>query len=283
MNIFVKPVHLKEGCLLFVLTLTFCALPATRSPALDMAAAGRKIFAEHRDSVITLELSSTTRMTMYGSQLHSYEGKSEITATVIDPSGLAVFSLSASNPEEFIGRLLSGGDEDIQMESTLTEITMRFADGRETPGNMVIRDKDLDIGFVRPVTEQAEHVSFLDLSANKPVEILEPVVFLKRLGRESGWAPSVIFDRVTSVLTRPGTFYLPGEHVNAYGCPAFNIDGDVVGVMVLRITPGFSPGEGTGFGSMFGGMSDLGIYSVILPAAEILEAAGQIPGAAAEN
>ena len=274
MNTMLKP----EFGRIFLPAVLFCLLLLSPVQAYDAAGAGRNIAARHRDSVITLQLVNTTRMIMEGVEFHRSEEKNEITATVIDPSGLAVFSLSSSDPAGLVQRLLSGGDEDMKIESVLTEITLRFSDGREIPGEVVIRDRDLDMAFARPAENLAEPVPALDLSQYAEADILEPVVLLSRMGRGGGWVPSIMLDRIKSVLSRPRTFYLPDQNTNAYGCPAFNMEGKVIGIVLLRITPGFSGDEGLGLGMMSGALGgDTGIFPVILPVRDILEVVEQIP------
>jgi len=250
----------------------------------DGVPAGRKIISDFQNSVVTLEVVISNRMGMAGQESTS-EGKTEITATVIDPSGLAVFSLSASNPADIFGRLMKsarGENSDFKMESEVTKITMRLADGKEIPGTIVMRDMDLDMAFVRPEKPLAEPLKAIDLSQNAKAEILEPVIFLSRMGKDSGWVVSAIMNNVRAVMTRPRTFYIPDENIGSFGCPVFNMKGKIVGILLLRMPSVFAGAESMGLGSMFGGgMSDMGIFPVILPAEDILGVVKQIPAAAA--
>ncbi len=251
----------------------------------DGASAGRKIISECQNSVITLEIVISNRMGM-GGQESTSEGKTEITATVIDPSGLAVFSLSASNPADIFGRLMKsarGEDSDFKMESEVTKITMRFADGKEIPGTIVMSDMDLDMAFVRPEKPLAEPLKAIDLSQNAKAEILESVIFVSRRGRDSGWVISAIADNVRAVMAKPRTFYIPDENISALGCPVFNMKGKIVGILLLRLPSVFAGAESMGFGSMFGGgLSEMGIFPVILPAEDILGVVKQIPASVAK-
>ncbi len=278
MDRFFSAGHKKSYGFLMLLAISFFLL-STSGLADDKAAAGRKIIAEKHDSVITLQMVIRTRMGMGGREMHMSEERYEITATLIDPSGLAVFSLSASNPGEFLSKFLgSGSPDEPQMESEITEIKMRLVDGTEMPASIVMRDKDLDLAFVRPAEQPSEPLPALDLSENAEARILDPVIFLGRMGREGGWVPSAVLARIRSIIERPRTFYLPeDEDMSAYGSPVLNLEGKVIGILLLRTSPTFTGFDEIGFGAMFGGPSSLGIFPVILPAADILEVAGQIP------
>ncbi|MBN1445163.1 MAG: trypsin-like peptidase domain-containing protein [Candidatus Omnitrophica bacterium] len=265
----------------FLLPVVFCLFFFSASEAAeDGVSAGRKIISESQNCVITLEIVISSRMGMAGQESTS-EGKTEITATIIDPSGLAVFSLSASNPADIFGRLMKsarGEDSDFKMESEITKITMRLADGKEIPGTIVMRDTDLDMAFVRPEKPLAEPLKAIDLSLNAKAEILEPVIFLSRMGRDGGWVVFAVMDYVRAVMARPRTFYVPDENITALGCPVFNVKGKIVGILLLRMPPVSAGAGNMGFGSLFGGgLSEMGIFPVILPAEDIIGVAKQIP------
>src|SRR5690242_12735510 len=68
----------------------------------DVAAAGRQIAAKNENAIIKVQIVSQTKMSMEGRETTKRESKTESTATIIDPSGLAVVSLSAANPTEML-------------------------------------------------------------------------------------------------------------------------------------------------------------------------------------
>ena len=68
-------------------------------------------------------------------------------ATIVDPSGLAVTSLSALNPKRS-GNL---GPIAIQIVSQLQTAKYHLADGTEIPVRVVLKDEDLDVAFLAPL------------------------------------------------------------------------------------------------------------------------------------
>ena len=90
---------------------------------------------------------------------------------------------------------------------------------------------------------------------------------LNRLGRAAGRSYAASVERVCAVIQKPRTFYVPGVSPTAtgLGSPAFSLNGNIIGVLVLR-TVNSSGGE-----SSREGLS----ASIILPAADVLKGVTQ--------
>jgi len=209
-----------------------------------------------------------------GTEANVDEEKAEATGTMIDPSGLTVVSLSETDPSALMQHFMSayGSDEmRFKVDSKITDIKLRFADGKEVPAKVVLRDKDLDLAFVRPEEELPEPAPAVDLAQSAVPQLADQLVTLSRLGDVGDWAISVGLDRITAIVEKPRTMYVPSGagFMGGLGAPAFGLDGKLLGIMVLRSTP-----SRQGFG-MFSGMDDLGMLPVILPAADVLEVAKQ--------
>ena len=104
------------------------------------------------------------------------------------------------------------------------------------PAEIVLRDKDLDLAFVRPKTKPPAPMTAVDLSKSAAVEILEPVIALNRLNRAAGRAYSAAVERIDAVIQKPRTFYIPesGASSASLGSPAFALNGNIVGIFVMR-------------------------------------------------
>ncbi len=262
-------------CVFTVAVLSLCVIPAWAD---ETAKAAREIMNKYQDAVITVELTVEQGMSMLG--MRKTESKSEATGTVIDPSGLTVLSLFSTDPSSILN-LLSfdeiGGEDmpDIKWESQVKDVKMIMPDGKEVPGKIVLRDKDLDLAFVRPAEKLAKPIAALDLSKEIKPEILDQVVILNRLGKVASREPSVSLSRIQAIVKKPRTFYVPGTDAmeGGLGVPAFSLDGKVAGVLVLRTMTS----RGIGLSSLFGGMSGMGMLPVILPVEDIVEVAKQVP------
>lgn len=262
---------------LFLSALAAFAAFAGPARAGGEAEGARAVFAGRRDSVIGLKLVISSRTTVSGREVDRSETTREIKATLIDPSGLAVFSLGASNPEASFLRAMGAPDE-VKIESEVTELTMRLADGTEMPARVVIRDRDLDLGFVRPVEAPEEPLPAIDTARGVTAGVLDRLVVVGRTGSEAGWVPWVALDRVSAVVERPRTFYLAANAAAALGCPVFTVEGGLVGIFLLRESP--VPGaEGQLMDSLFGGMLSMGVFPVVVPATEIAALVEHIPPA----
>lgn len=268
----------KYGALMGICFATLACTSFLLTPACanEEAAVGRRILRKWQDTVVTVKLSIETRMVVEGREVSKRETKTEVTATVIDPSGLAVLSLSATDPTKIFSQMELGGDEySFKWESKITDVRIRLSDGREVPARVVLRDEDLDLAFVRPAEKFSKPIPALNLSRHVRLKILDQIVVLTRLGRVAGWAPSVSMGRIQAIVRKPRTFYVPGLATmeGGLGSPVFALNGKVVGVLLLRVMRA----RGAGLGAMFGGMGGMGILPVILPAADILEVAKQAP------
>jgi hypothetical protein len=114
----------------------------------------------------------------------------------------------------------------------------------------------------------------VDLGKSAGAQVLDQVVTLNRLGKAAGRAYAASVERINAVVQKPRLFYIPDSSMTAttLGSPAFALDGNVVGVFVLRTV--------SARGSDMSMMNPQSAYtSIILPAADIQKAAQQAPEA----
>lgn len=251
-----------------IATLACLSLWITPAWADKEAAAARKIIRKWQDAVITVKMVIKQRMVYGGREMSKGENKTEATATVIDPSGLAVLSLFLTDPTS-ISNFFNEG------QSEITDLKMLLSDGKEVPARIVLRDRDLDLAFIRPAEKLSKPIPALDISKDAKPDILDYIVVLTRLGKVASRVPSVCLDRIQAIVKKPRTFYIPGPVAMdaGLGVPVFSLDGKVIGMLMLRILPS----KGTGMGNIFGGMSGMGMLPVVLPAEDILEVSKQVP------
>lgn len=255
----------------------------------EEAAAGRNLLTKWQNAVVTIRLVSKERMAFGGRGMGRGDSTSEVTGTVMDSSGLTVVSLMATDPgqalAQMLGRMGVGGDEDARpkWESQITDAKIVLADGQELPAQIVLRDKDLDLAFLRPSQKPATPLPALDMTQEGKPEMLDRVVILNRMGKVANRVPTVAIDRVRAIVEKPRTFYIPSGNAmeGGLGAPVFLLNGKVAGLLVMRMM--MSPSEGFSMGAMFGGASRMGMQPVILPARDIVEAAQQAPTSVPEK
>ncbi len=256
--------------------------PALAARAADeIAVKGREIFQKYQHVTVTVQLVLKSKMSMPGYGGRSNESKQDATGTTIDPSGLTVLSLSATDPGSILSGMASGegdGGPDLKfkMENELTDVKILTHDGAELPAEVVLRDKDLDLAFVRPKQRPAAPMPAIDLSHAGEAQLLDQVITLNRLGKVAGRAYAASVERISAVVLKPRTFYAVGGDATAttLGSPAFTLDGQLLGVFVLRIIKG---GDSGGGGLMGFNFQPEGLRPIILPASTIQKAAKQAP------
>ena len=256
---------------LLVLATALLLLPVGAS-AQESRAAMREVGKKWQDAIVSVRVSLKVRMSMGGREVQSMDDTLEAVATVIDPGGLTVMSLSSLDPGAMMSRLMgaAGGEEKMQIISEPSDVRIRLADGRELPAKIVLRDQDLDLAFIRPTSKPAAPLTAVNLADAARPMILDDVVVLSRLGRVGGWAPAAVLYSVGAIIEKPRTFFvLNGQ--SSTGTPAFLPNGKIVGLLTIRQ---IDPGRMSMFG-MMGGSEGAGVIAVILPAADVLEIAKQ--------
>lgn len=248
------------------------------SAADEITVKGREVFEKYKNAVVTVQLVMKSKMSVRGAGGDANEAKEEVTGTVIDPSGLTVLSLTATDPAGMMRSMMEDLSPDLKefglkVESSLESVKILLPDGTEIPSEVVLRDKDLDLAFVRPVKKSEKPMAAVDLKNAAPVQVLDQVVTLNRLGRVSQRAHAASIERINAVVQKPRTFYIAGSEMTTttLGSPAFTLDGKLAGIFVMRTVKG---GGGGGMG-MLRGQPD-NVASIILPPGDILETAKQV-------
>jgi hypothetical protein len=253
-----------------VLVLTGLAVPCRAS---ELAEKGREIFNQNQHAVVTVQ--AVLKVTYSGAGKSS-ETRQDLTGTVVDPSGLTVLALSACDPSEMYQRMMAEQGSQNKLDIEVTDLKILLADGSELPAEIVLRDKDLDLAFIRPKAKPASPMAAVDLSKSAPVQLLDEVITLNRLNSAAGRAYAASVERISAVIQKPRTFYIPDSTMTSttLGSPAFALDGKVVGLLVMRAVTG-KGGNGRNYRD--------NMTSIILPAEDILKGAKQAPEAKGDS
>lgn len=247
----------------------------------DLAEAGRRIMKAHEGAVVTLQLVISQEMSMGGRQAGREEEKTEVTGTLIDPSGLVVASLVTTDPGDLMANLMgaaSGMPEGMQFQTTVKDAKVRLADGRELPCRVVLRDKDLDLIFFRLAQKPDAPLPAVSLDGGGVAQALDEVVVVNRMGHVAGRSVAGAVSRISALVEKPRRYYAIGQDTGmaGLGSPVFTADGKFLGMMALRSVP--AQGR-PGMSAMLGGGLSLGLLPIVVPADQIAEAASQAPQA----
>jgi len=230
-------------------------------------AAARKIFAAHQDSIIWISAVAKTSFSSDGAgdaglNVPDQESKLEALGTIMDTNGLVVTALSQIDP----GRTISGrqmrtasGVVRVDAVSALNEVKVTMPDGTEIPAEVVMKDVDLDLAFIRIKTASKEAkgavFSAVDLKEGGKGEILDDVVTVARMDEVFNRVPFVAIGQINMVTKKPREFLRAGPMPG--GCPVFLANGKLLGISAGRFAKGKGP------------------VPVIIPAADVLEIAEQ--------
>jgi len=255
-------------------------MAASTARADDAATAGRQILAKAQGAVVTVKLAIKQSISMGGRDSKT-ESKTETTGTIIDPSGLTVVSLATTDPssamKDTYARYMAsrGGDmSQFKFESELNDVRIVLPDGTEMPADVVLRDKDLDLAYLRPSDKPVKPLPFIDLTKDAKAQVLDEVIVVNRLSQAADRAPAISVGRIEAIVEKPRTFYLLGDSMWGYslGAPVFSLDGKLVGILFLR-SARTQTDQSSGF--MFSNLNQWGMMPVILPASDIVDGAKQ--------
>lgn len=237
--------------------------------------AARQIFNEHHDAVLWVSAVCKVSFSTEGGKdqpqnFPEQERKIEALATVISTNGMLVTSLSAIDPaREVSGREIMTGSGRVRIEasSVMKEMEVIMPDGTEVPADVVMKDADLDLAFIRIKTDSKEFkgqsLSAIDLKQAAKAAIAEEVVSLGRADEVLGRQPTVLCGQVSVILKKPREF-VRVTSANL-GTPTFDLDGKLIGIGVSRR------------------MANKSSVLVLIPAADIGEIAEQARNAGAQD
>jgi hypothetical protein len=194
--------------------------------------AARELFSRNELTVVTVRAVLKVRM---GER--DNEQKLDVTGTVIDPSGLTVLPASALDPGASMRALLRGRPGDFKLSTSVTETVLVLADGTELEADVILKDEELDLAFLRPrnVPFPLEAVDLRLGSARMP-QLLDDVVLIGRYGRSLNRTPWLDVTRVLAIVKGPRPYAICGDNsADALGTVAWAADGTPLGVFVTHI------------------------------------------------
>lgn len=246
-----------------------CWLMVQHAQADTAAEKGRNIFETNKSAVVTVLLVINTKVSSPGRPSQEFESKAEATGTVINADGLTVVSLSKVDPSALFDIMQpdSGG---MNYETEVRDAKILMEDNSEIDASVILRDRDLDMAFVRPKAKPETAFEYIDFSDSGEPALLDQVITINRLGQVARRAHAASVERIDAIVKRPRTFYIPGNDPTntEMGSPAFTLDGKVVGVLLVRAIK--SSGGTSGNASQ-------NVIQMFLPAEDVLEAAEQAP------
>lgn len=247
--------------------------PGITAFADEAADAGRRVLSKNQDAVVSVKLVVAYSMS-YGGQDRQSESKTEAVGTVIDPSGLTVISLTTIDPSAIMKARARGAQSDMKIDSEVKDAKIVLADGTEIPAEVALRDKDLDVVFLRPTDKPGKPFVAIDLTKAAKPQVLDQIICLNRLSKVANRVVAVSVERIDALVERPRPFYvLAAGGSSGVGSPVFALSGAPLGIILIRNATMDSEANTA---SLFSGASgSLGILPVIVPGADLVEDAKQ--------
>ena len=242
-----------------VLTIVFCALltsavaPAHADVSGDMA---RKIVTNYGAGAVTLQIVLKSSSGDGGDQ-----AEREIDGVVLDSSGLIVTANTNVDPGSAYAAMTG---EDSAYSTKVVNVKILAAGGQEIPARVVLRDKDRNLAFVRPLQKPKKPLTPISFAKKSGARIGDAIYILSRLGKTGGRQASVTSERIVSVIQKPRLMYviMPNMY-SAMGNVVFNEQGQALGLLTMRI--GLKTGDSA--------------LPVVVPTQDIMEIARQAPPA----
>jgi S1-C subfamily serine protease len=235
--------------------------------------AARKIHKDYQDAVLWVSAVAKINFSAEGGKelpgnVPEQETKMETLGTLIDSRGLILTSLSQIDPARQVsGREFRIGGNMVKIEAvaTLKEVKVTMPDGTDIPAEIVMKDSDLDLAFIRIklASKEAQGITFkaVNLEEGARGEIAEDVVTLARMDEVLNRTATVSRGQITALTRKPREFFRVNNAMQ--GCPTFLTNGRLLGIAVSRSA-----------------RNNKSSQTVVMPAAELLEIARQAPAAA---
>jgi hypothetical protein len=256
----------------FALLIAVSGLTATLSAAQDpVADAARTVLEAQAGNVVTVRIAAKVRINATDAGSMDMDMAIEASGLLLDPRGLVVCSLNATDPQKSYEEFLADEEdaEDYSLSTQISKVSVIFEGGNEVEAEPGLRDTDLDLAFFM-LKAPAPGGSTVVAAKAQP-HPFDSLVVLRRLGDVSGRVCAGAVLRVQAVVERPRRFYVVSNDITVgLGEPVFTLDGQCVGLVTLRrIKSGGSP---TYF--LFSGEDPYSAV-IVLPLADVLDGAAQ--------
>jgi hypothetical protein len=247
---------------LILLSLAAGVLPLQSCRADATAQMVRALSAKYQASAVTLSL-----VVKIGSGGAESQTEMEAGGVLLDASGLVVTTNTGIDPMAAYATEVE--QYGAAMTSRVAGVKILLAGGVEIPAKVVLRDKDKNLAFIRPLKKPSVKLAGISFSGDATAQIGDPIYLMGRQGKTASRALAVKAERVLSVMDKPRRFYVLGEsNSSSVGFVAFNEKGQPLGLLTLRFP----------IGKARYSESNL---PVIIPARDVLEVARQAPQAGA--
>ncbi|HEY3322424.1 MAG TPA: trypsin-like peptidase domain-containing protein [Planctomycetota bacterium] len=250
-----------------------CAVAATAVQAADFNETARKVMEQNGKGVVAIRVVSTVKMSR-GGQDREQEQKAEVTGTIVDPSGLTVTCASRVDPSR---QSMMGMKVDI----TVKETTLLMPDGTEIPAEIVLKDTDLDLAFLRPKELGKTFDAVALTAAAAPAKAMDDVFSVVRLGKNFNRVVGLESGKVKAEVKGPRPYYVCSADLSgSLGNLVYAADGNPLGIMVTKTSVGGADESHASIMTMISGGSG---GAIVRPMSDLIDAIKQAKEAAGKK
>lgn len=225
-----------------LLAFTFACSGGLRAAELP-AVTGRALLKRYADAVVSVDLVVTIKMTMGERSVPPRESKIDVNGTMIAANGLTVTALSAIDPRasfEAMRAMQGANGQKMELgETEFKEVKLRLANGTEIPAVVVLKDADLDLAFVAPLSKTGgpmPEFTWVNLEEAATGEVMGDYFSVSRASKNLQRAPLVRVTMVNGIVEKPRRLFLLTEQ--STGTPVFDASGRVLGVTTQYLSNG---------------------------------------------
>ena len=217
------------------LLITFWFFFTSIASSADIQKMALNVAEQSKAAIVTVRVVLNVKRSIRG-QTRDEERKTEALGTIINNSGLTVASLSAVDPTTVIRRMIRRSrNSGNSIESEFKETTLILDDGTEVESDIVLRDRDLDMVFIKPRQVQFPFKPVKLHPENKKPQLLDPVFVVGRLGKLGNRAITLNLGRIQSLVKGPRPYYICDSVISVnVGCIVYDALGDPVGILLTK-------------------------------------------------
>lgn len=233
----------------------------------------QKFLAEKAPALVTIKFVLKVSMGGMMAGMGDQENETEITAVMIDPKGIALCSNTQLGGFTGIMQRMMGA---MGGEITATPTDLKVLIGDDTEGvdaELIARDSELDLAWVRIKEPGDKKFAFADLSNAAKPKMGQRLLTVRRMGKYYARIAVVGEGRIGGVTKKPRDLYVPtGDIGAALGLPVYTESGQIVGVAIMQM-PDAEDTEmnPAAIFSQLGNMQEM-MSGLILPAADVAKA-----------
>lgn len=231
----------------------------------SVAKQGRELIETYQNVLVHVEGVATITATVTGQGANKQDVPFVVQGTVLTGDGLILASYNSMDGtyiNSSLKMMQATGMIEVEQSGTISNLKVRYPDGKELPAKMILKDRDMDLAFIVPVKKVSDQ-KHLDTSKPGKAQIFDQVISLSRGLSVDKYIPLLSTSRIMGIMERPYIQYLAS--VSA-GTPVFSADGKIVGFGVIR----------TDVNSKMNGGQMVQPRVAILPVEEVMDLVKQI-------